>query len=180
MKEPFKRGSMNFEDYNYNQSNKYILVDPNFHADDTAYVSDPELSQFTDEMGKQAPIKKGAKMQDEQAQDENPPLTEKELEKSIQNDNRYMHRELDVETESERLQKLGEINARRAEELERRAQEEAERNALEESKEQEKDQKTEDEYGAEAAEEEDEIEYEIFYNRLEIKETLRNQKKDAF
>jgi len=27
--EPFKRGVMMFEDYNYDQFNKYILVDPN-------------------------------------------------------------------------------------------------------------------------------------------------------
>jgi hypothetical protein len=27
--EPFKRGAMAFEDYNYEQYNKYILIDPN-------------------------------------------------------------------------------------------------------------------------------------------------------
>ena len=48
-KEPFKRGAMAFEDYNYHQMNKYILIDPDFKEE--AYVSDPELSQFTEELG---------------------------------------------------------------------------------------------------------------------------------
>ena len=58
-REAFKRGSMNFEDYNYRQSNKYILVDSNYQEDQ--YVSDPELSQFTDEMSHAAcqHLKKG-------------------------------------------------------------------------------------------------------------------------
>ena len=60
-KEAFKRGAMNFEDYNYNQSNKYVLVDPNY--EEGAYLSDPELSQFTDEIGNQVRLnKKGGKI----------------------------------------------------------------------------------------------------------------------
>ena len=33
---------MGFEDFNYGNSNKYILVDPNFAEDD--YIHEPELS----------------------------------------------------------------------------------------------------------------------------------------
>ena len=33
--EPFKRGSMVFEDYNYEMYNKYILVDPEFNESDS-------------------------------------------------------------------------------------------------------------------------------------------------
>jgi hypothetical protein len=29
MTKPFQRGAMSFDDYNYDQFNKYILVDPN-------------------------------------------------------------------------------------------------------------------------------------------------------
>ena len=63
--------------------------------------------------------KKG-RPQDDAAQDASVPLTEKELAKSAADDHPYQHSELDVETESERLQKIGERNAARAEEIERR------------------------------------------------------------
>lgn len=40
---------MNFEDYNYGASNKYVLVDPNYLEDE--YNNDPELSQaFSEDM----------------------------------------------------------------------------------------------------------------------------------
>ena len=87
-----------------------------------------------------------------------------------------MHHQLDVETRSERDQKQAELAHKRAEELEKQALAEAERDALEETV-QEKDQTVDE---GSAQEDDDEIEYDVFYNKLEIKETLKNQKKDIF
>jgi hypothetical protein len=34
-----------FEDFNYNLSNQYILIDPNYNEDD--YMSDPDLEALS-------------------------------------------------------------------------------------------------------------------------------------
>ena len=86
---------MSFDDYNYDQFNKYILVDPN--RDETAPDA-VDLGGFVPQAVSIKQSKKGSeRVADE---DQALPLTEKELEVSCHGS--YKHDLLDIQTKEEK------------------------------------------------------------------------------
>lgn len=147
---------MTFEDYNYTMYNKFVLIDPN-HASD-----DEQDCDF------QANRKEEENLQ---------PLRDNILEASISD--KYQHKQLDVETESERQAALEEALAKKRLRQQKRLEEEELERLAEEEQQEEDDKSDKDQEGFEENEDED-IEYEVFFTQGEIQEALSMQKQDAF
>jgi hypothetical protein len=88
---------MNFDDYNYDQFNKFILVDPN--RDETAEDA-VDLGGFVPQTVSIKSKKKGYEKTSVVDENENAPLTEKELEVSCHGS--YKHDLLDTQTKDEK------------------------------------------------------------------------------
>ena len=173
MVKPFQRGAMQFDDYNYDQFNKYILVDPN--RDETAPDA-INLGGFVPQTVSLKSSKKGT--QNVADEDQALPLTEKELEVSCHGS--YKHDLLDTQTKEEKDTEAVEAAfqhkqaiqvAKEAEEKERLEKEEENEHSRSQSLIQ-KGTETENDYGMEEGEEDDDIEYDIFYTSQKIKDTL--------
>lgn len=97
----FQRGAMNFEDYNYDQYNQYILVDPNKEIESSTKSQAGGLDDqifHTEKLLGFAPTenmrKRGGTEQEKKHQ-----LSEKQLELSVKDE--YSHHTLDVKTDAE-------------------------------------------------------------------------------
>lgn len=93
--EPFKRGVMNFDDYNYSMYNKFLLIDPDRDEDDPDKI---DLGDF-----KPTPIQINKKKKDDDQfgmDDKVSQLTEQFLEESCQDS--YKHDLLDADTPEEK------------------------------------------------------------------------------
>ena len=104
--EPFKRGAMSFEDYNYDHFNKFILIDPTRTEEDpyqpmpvskNGSVFEPQIVE-KDKFGK---IKSGCS----ESHDQGSKLSDIMLNEAQYRDSKYYHEILDVDTEAEKEKK---------------------------------------------------------------------------
>ena len=91
----FKRGGMKFEDYNYHNFNRYILIDP----------ENPGAGETTSEASHEEGIterksKMTVEMPTTQDQNQAAPITEAKLGESVRDE--YLHSEFDIETLDEK------------------------------------------------------------------------------
>lgn len=91
------RGSMTFDDYNYDVFNKYILIDPERDEQDENKV---DLGGFVPQVIIPGKNKKNLQI-DSQSEAQ---LTEKNLEMQEYSEGNYGFRELDVETANDKIQ----------------------------------------------------------------------------
>ena len=173
--EPFKRGSMTFDDYNYDLYNKYILIDPNRGEDDQEEV---DLGDFVPQVVMKT--KKGVPMKNMNDDSQSLPLTERQLEQSCHDS--YKHEALDIQTEVEKLNE--EQEAKQKEQEQKNAEEAAkQKQQIEQQPSDQPSQSpkgSENESNMELEDEDPEIEYEVFYRSKDIKDTLVKQKKNHF
>ena len=173
---------MVFDDYNYDQFNKYILVDPN--RDETA-PDVIDLGGFVPQTVSIKSKKKGDEKTSVVDDDQALPLTEKELEVSCHGS--YKHDLLDIQTKDEKDAETVEIAFQHKQAIQaQKDAEEKERLEKEDDNEQSassvihKGTASEADYGHEELDDEDSVEYDVFYTSQRIKDTLVSQDQNLF
>ena len=179
----FKRGSMNFEDYNYDFYNKFILIDPHKALDD-GYDNTDNEGQSVKEKSISIMLEENQNKYTEE-EGKSVTLTEKHLDLKVTDT--YQHDTMDVNTQAEKNQQVEEELKKKKLEKEKELEEKKELDErqimlLEQDKKDNEEEKDEENESQENGEEngEDDIEYNVYYNREQIKQTFREQKKDIF
>ena len=175
---------MGFDDFDYDLYNKYILIDPERDENDPASI---DLGGFVPQPATKN--KNGAVEEDEQSL----PLTEQQVDRSVQESetnaqNQYNHTALDVTTHKERenaaimaaIERKQALKQKQLEEEQQRLEKIKAHYMMEDSAQEFATGPNEAEYGNEDDQEEDEIEYDVFYSSAAIQKTLIQQDQNLF